>query len=158
MNDKLEKMRRTMSECIITNFSESLIIPELSDHKVVLKFFIYAAYIRNGKMIIYNIDSVFKFEDEENVNRCKIEDSNEIEITDFKEMKYMEFLDYVESYYKQLERVKDSLYKKKEDLNLEEINNVIVLHKIFDKIVSKEMKEKVYKKYFPHFINWIENI
>ena len=158
MNGKLEKMRRTMLELVPTNFSESLLIPELSDNNIIFEFFIFAAFIRNEKMIIYNIDSVFKFKDEENTDRIRIKNLNELEIADFKETKYMEFLDYLESYYKQLEIIQDILYKKQEDLSLDEMDNVILLNKIFDKIVSKEMKENVYKKYFPNFINWIENI
>ena len=157
MNQILELLKKSMTIYLSDNEYASMIIPEKQENKIVYKFFSYLAYENENVVTIFNIPAIFEYnEEKQQMNKNSLKSlENLIEIKGNKPTTYKEWKEKKEKYYNKLNEILSILYIEK--ITQEERKKILEFKNVFDEIIVEDMK-KIYKTYFPNFMNWIENI
>lgn len=152
---ELRNLRIRAAEKTKTNYSQSLMIPELIDNVIRYKFFTYTSYIREDEIAEFYVDKIYEFVGPtyENIIESTIENNKKIEIQNYRKMDYGKLLDLMAEYYELLEKVENSLYSK--EISEEDQKKLERLKEIFSELETKEQQEKIYKLICPNFIEKI---
>ncbi len=157
MNKTLESVKRGITFYLSDNQSASMVIPEKEQDKIIYKYFSYFSFEENGILNIYKISKMYEYNElNEQIQEKDLDElSNIVEIKGIKPRSYNEITEIENKYYDKLDKILTILYK--DQLTEEEKDKIKEFKEIFDELIVEDMK-KIYRKYFPEFMNWIENI
>ena len=155
--EKILSVSRKFAEYIDIPCESSYILPEKVNGKIIFRMFTYMARTTEKDFIVDGISRILDYEEGLDVETTRVREffDPSMIIKDLPERTLEEFAELSEEYSNALDEITDFVYK--ENLSFEEKEKFMRFKKIFNTLVVEDMKV-LYRKCFPEFMKWFENI